>query len=172
MADTVKNDILLDVRNLKKYFPITKGLMRKTVGYVKAVDDVSFYVREGETLGLVGESGCGKTTLSKVLLRALNPDSGDTGGLLNDDWTTVNTTKDNMLNPIKFPLDGSGATPTPCTTCATNTPVPPSSTPSITLKATDSRPTTMEVCVPNINRDHWSRRSSISIATTQLRHPL
>ena len=53
------DNLLLEVKGLKKYFPIQKGLLRKTVGYVKAVDDVNFCVREGETLGLVGESGCG-----------------------------------------------------------------------------------------------------------------
>ena len=64
------NDILLEVKGLKKYFPITKGFLKRTVGYVKAVDGVDFYIREGETLGLVGESGCGKTTTGKVILRA------------------------------------------------------------------------------------------------------
>jgi ABC-type oligopeptide transport system ATPase subunit len=53
-------EILLEVQNLKKYFPIKKGLFSKTIGYVKAVDDVSFTIKKGETLGLVGES-CGKT---------------------------------------------------------------------------------------------------------------
>ena len=53
---------LLEVRNLQKYFPIQKGFFKKTIGNVRAVDDVSFFVEEGETLGLVGESGCGKTT--------------------------------------------------------------------------------------------------------------
>lgn len=68
---------LLEVRGLKKYFPIYKGLMRKVVNNVRAVDDVSFFVREGETLGLVGESGCGKTTVSRCILRAHPPTSGE-----------------------------------------------------------------------------------------------
>ena len=62
MAVAKKGELLLDVRDLKKYYPITKGLFRKTVGWVKAVDGVSLQVRKGETLGVVGESGCGKTT--------------------------------------------------------------------------------------------------------------
>jgi peptide/nickel transport system ATP-binding protein len=68
---------LLEVRNLKKHFPIQKGFFRKVVGHVKAVDGVDFFIREGETLGLVGESGCGKTTTGRVILRALNPTDGD-----------------------------------------------------------------------------------------------
>jgi len=68
---------LLEVKNLKKYFPIQKGFFRKTVGNVRAVDDVSFFVNEGETLGLVGESGCGKTTTSRCILRAMPPSSGE-----------------------------------------------------------------------------------------------
>jgi peptide/nickel transport system ATP-binding protein len=67
---------LLEVKNLKKYFPIKKGFMKKTVGHVRAVDDVNFFINEGETLGLVGESGCGKTTTSRCVLRAVNPSSG------------------------------------------------------------------------------------------------
>ena len=63
---------LLKVEGLKKYFPIKKGLLGKTVGYVKAVDDVSFYVNEGETLGIVGESGCGKSTTGRMLMRLWN----------------------------------------------------------------------------------------------------
>lgn len=69
--------LLLEVRNLKKYFPIHKGVMRKVVNNVRAVDDVSFFVREGETLGLVGESGCGKTTASRCILRAFPVTSGE-----------------------------------------------------------------------------------------------
>ncbi|MEK3989001.1 ABC transporter ATP-binding protein [Robertmurraya sp. FSL R5-0851] len=69
-------DVLLKVDNLKKYFPITGGLFGKTVGHVKAVDDVSFYVRKGETLGLVGESGCGKSTTGRVLMRLLEATEG------------------------------------------------------------------------------------------------
>jgi peptide/nickel transport system ATP-binding protein len=68
--------VILDVKQLKKYFPITGGLMRRTVGYVKAVDDVDFFIREGETLGLVGESGCGKTTAGRAVIRVYEPTAG------------------------------------------------------------------------------------------------
>ncbi len=71
------SEALLDVRNLKKYFPIRRGFLRKEVGAVRAVDDVSFALRPGETLALVGESGCGKTTTSRCVLRALAPTSGE-----------------------------------------------------------------------------------------------
>ncbi len=69
-------EYLLEVRNLKKYFPITAGLLRHTTGYVKAVDDVSFHLRPGETLGIVGESGCGKSTTGRMIMRVLEPTSG------------------------------------------------------------------------------------------------
>ncbi len=68
--------VLLRVEGLKKYFPIEKGLFRKVVGHLKAVDDVDLYINEGETLGLVGESGCGKTTLGRCILRAIEPTAG------------------------------------------------------------------------------------------------
>ncbi len=67
---------LMEVKGLKKYFPIKEGFVKKVVGYVRAVDDVSFFINEGETLGLVGESGCGKTTTSRCILRAHRPTAG------------------------------------------------------------------------------------------------
>jgi peptide/nickel transport system ATP-binding protein len=67
---------LLDVRGLQKFFPIRKGFLRRLVGQVRAVDDVTFHVNKGETLSLVGESGCGKTTTSRCILRALTPTAG------------------------------------------------------------------------------------------------
>jgi peptide/nickel transport system ATP-binding protein len=68
---------LLEIRGLRKFFPIVRGVFRRTVGEVRAVDDVSFALAEGETLGLVGESGCGKTTASRCILRALEPSAGE-----------------------------------------------------------------------------------------------
>lgn len=78
MESVNNNKVLLEVNDLKKHFPIRKGFFSpKTVGYVRAVDGVSFFIREGETLGLVGESGCGKTTTGRVLLRAYEPTGGE-----------------------------------------------------------------------------------------------
>ena len=67
---------LLNVRNLKKYFPIRRGVLSRVAAYVKAVDDISFEINRGETLGLVGESGCGKTTAGRSILRLIEPDAG------------------------------------------------------------------------------------------------
>ena len=68
---------LLEVRNLRRFFPIRKGLLRRVVGQVRAVDDISFHINRGETLSLVGESGCGKTTTARCILRALKPTAGE-----------------------------------------------------------------------------------------------
>src|ERR1051326_2071902 len=79
---------LIEVADLRKHFPIRKGVLQRTVGNVLAVDGVSFTINEGETLGLVGESGCGKTTVGRTVLRLIEPTSGqikirgqDIGGL-------------------------------------------------------------------------------------------
>jgi oligopeptide transport system ATP-binding protein len=72
----VFDQLLLQVRDLKKYFPIRRGVLRKTVGYIKAVDGVSFDIYKGETLGLVGESGCGKSTAGRSILQLEIPTAG------------------------------------------------------------------------------------------------
>jgi peptide/nickel transport system ATP-binding protein len=72
----LKKTVLLDVKGLKKYFPIRRGFLQKTIGHVKAVDDVTFFLNQGETLSLVGESGCGKTTTARCILRAITPTAG------------------------------------------------------------------------------------------------
>lgn len=84
-------EILLDVQGLRKHFPITRGLFRKTVGYVKAVDNVSFQVRKGETLGVVGESGCGKTTMGLSIVHLIDPTAGHIQLNVGGRWTEVNS---------------------------------------------------------------------------------
>lgn len=71
-----KNDLIV-VENLKKYFPIKSGILKRTVNYVRAVENISFTIKEGETLGIVGESGCGKSTTGRTLLRLLEKTEGD-----------------------------------------------------------------------------------------------
>ncbi len=72
-----EREMLIEVKNLKQFFPVQKGLLRRTVGYIKAVNDVSFSIGKKETLGLVGESGCGKSTLGRSLLRLYEPTGGE-----------------------------------------------------------------------------------------------
>src|SRR5437588_6920037 len=73
---SLNDDVLLDVKNLKTYYPVTGGVLRRRTGWVKAVDDVSFAIKAGETLGLVGESGCGKTTVGRSIIRLTKPLAG------------------------------------------------------------------------------------------------
>jgi len=97
-----EDELLLQVKNLKKHFPIQRGFLRKTVGYVKAVDGVSFYVKQRETLGLVGESGCGKTTTGRLILRAIEPTEGEI--LFNDPqmgWVNVNALDKHQLKKVR-----------------------------------------------------------------------
>jgi peptide/nickel transport system ATP-binding protein len=79
MADVTgrAEDILLEVKNLKMHFPILRGLLRRTVGHIRAVDGVNFSIKTGETLSVVGESGCGKTTMGRCILRVYNPTDGE-----------------------------------------------------------------------------------------------
>ncbi|MFO7815001.1 MAG: dipeptide ABC transporter ATP-binding protein [Halanaerobiales bacterium] len=72
-----EDEKLLEIKNLKKYFPVKEGVFRRTVAHVKAVDDISFHIKRGETLGLVGESGCGKSTAGRTILRLLEATAGE-----------------------------------------------------------------------------------------------
>jgi len=90
-------ETLLEVTNLKKYFPIKGGVFSKTVGYVYAVDDVSFTVDKGETLGLVGESGCGKSTTGRSILRLIEP----TGGTVTFEGQDVTALDKNAMRALR-----------------------------------------------------------------------
>ena len=90
-----EKNVILRADNVKKYFPITSSFLKRHIGNVYAVDDVSIFVREGETFGLVGESGCGKTTLGRTILRAIEP-TGGTCMFKKRDGTEVDVFK---LNP-------------------------------------------------------------------------
>ena len=96
-----KQKILLEVSNLKMHFPIRRGFFRKVVGHVRAVDGVSFFVREGETLGLVGESGCGKTTTGRLILRAYQPTEGRIRFRHNGDMIDLATLSPHEMKAIR-----------------------------------------------------------------------
>ena len=91
------NDIMLEVTDLKQHFPIHGGVFMRKVGSVKALDGVSFTVKQGETVGLVGESGCGKTTLGRTLLRLDNP----TAGTIVFDGVDITTLPQKELRPLR-----------------------------------------------------------------------
>ena len=97
----VLNENIIEIKNLKKYYQLTSGLMKKVTGVVRAVDDVTFNIPRGKTIGLVGESGCGKTTISKCILRAIDPTDGDI--LLNNEEGSYNlaTLSENELRPLR-----------------------------------------------------------------------
>jgi oligopeptide/dipeptide ABC transporter ATP-binding protein len=97
----VTENVILDVRGLRKWFPIRKGLLRRVVGQVRAVDGVSFFIRRGETLALVGESGCGKTTAARCILRALVPTAGSIHFHLGERVVDLATLPRRALRPLR-----------------------------------------------------------------------
>src|SRR5205807_8405552 len=91
---TADGSALVEVRNLVKHFPITQGIIfQKQIGAVKAVDDISFEVKRGETLGIVGETGCGKSTTARLLVRLLDPTSGS---IMSEDQDIASAQKDEL----------------------------------------------------------------------------
>jgi oligopeptide/dipeptide ABC transporter ATP-binding protein len=97
MMNAPDNDSMVEVKNLKMYFPITRGLMRRKVAEIKAIDDISFTLKKHETLGLVGESGCGKTTTGRCILRLYQPTSGS----IIFDGTDISTLSERKIKPIR-----------------------------------------------------------------------
>ena len=94
---TPQNDIMVEVNNLRMHFPIRRGILRRKVGQVKAVDDIDFTIRRHETLGLVGESRCGKTATGRCISRLYNPTSGS----IFLDGTDISRIPEKQLKPIR-----------------------------------------------------------------------
>ena len=97
MSGAARDGALVQVEHLSEFFPLMGGILRRKIGDVKAVDDVSFTIRRGETLGLVGESGCGKTTVGRALLRLVEP----TGGRVVFDGTDITALPRRQLKPFR-----------------------------------------------------------------------
>jgi len=97
MMTATMNNKIVDVKDMKMYFPVTRGLLRRKVADVKAVDGVTFHIRKGETLGLVGESGSGKTTVGRCIMRLYTP----TEGQIYFEGTDISKVPDNQMNDIR-----------------------------------------------------------------------
>lgn len=95
--NTEQTQNVIELLNLKMYFPITRGLLQRRIGEIKAVDDISFAIRKNETLGLVGESGCGKTTTGRCILRLYKP----TAGKILFNGTNISTMNENQIRPLR-----------------------------------------------------------------------
>jgi len=100
-ATKTQSENIVEVKNLKKYFPITAGIFQRVIGHIKAVDDVSFVIPRGKTVGLVGESGCGKTTISKCILRAVDPTSGEINLHTEGQINNVADMREKDLRPLR-----------------------------------------------------------------------
>ena len=100
-ATKTQNENIVEVKNLKKYFPITAGIFQRVIGHIKAVDDVSFVIPRGKTVGLVGESGCGKTTISKCILRAVDPTSGEINLHTEGNINNIADMREKDLRPLR-----------------------------------------------------------------------
>jgi len=100
-ATKTQNENIVEIKNLKKYYPITAGIFQRVIGHIKAVDDVSFVIPRGKTVGLVGESGCGKTTIAKCILRAVDPTSGEINLNTEDGANNVADMREKDLRPLR-----------------------------------------------------------------------